>query len=339
LRFGDSPLKRMQVKKIAKQTAKIISVSRAFNASSKAGTKAGTKAGAKAKTAPGASAKGLAALKSATEAVSAVSAVKALAAEKADEKRMKKESNKVGEDPGALLLAASMRRAEMGKSDKNPLGAKAALGQTDGKGRSSLHLAIHHLKPSIVSLLIREKADPEAVDNDGNTILIEAVLAKNKEAVTELLGMKVKVDKTNNKKKTAMELCEDTAIRLILERFMVAGKLSGGDAPKAEVEEKKKGSKTLDKRKSIKPVWRVRVEQLPTNITGDILEEGLRELVSRMGAPNPLRVEVALDPITSKPKGFAHIDFLDAAAADIAVRGHSEMVCGNTIRMCKEAHK
>merc|ERR1711908_228204 len=78
-----------------------------------------------------------------------------------------------------------------------------------------------------------------------------------------------------------------------------------------------------------RPTFRVRIENLPTKSTADLLEEQIRVLFRRLGAANPLRVEVVMDIITSRPKGFGYADFSDAAAADLCVTGDGSDIGGS----------
>eukprot|EP00929_Paragymnodinium_shiwhaense_P058302 TRINITY_DN29186_c0_g1_i1.p1 TRINITY_DN29186_c0_g1~~TRINITY_DN29186_c0_g1_i1.p1 ORF type:complete len:906 (-),score=254.96 TRINITY_DN29186_c0_g1_i1:124-2841(-) len=251
---------------------------------------------------------------------------------------------KVGESPMALFHEAGKKRQSMGSQDlKNPLGAKAALKQADKDGLSSLHLAIRHRQLPIAQALLAERADPEAMDAAGNTILMEAVVAKMREIVQELLAIPVRVEAKNNDKQTALMLCQDTAIRLMLERFLVDGKIKASAAaakPKSSEEQSSKKtprpkSGTKKKVETIPSVWRVRFDGLPLNMTWDILEDHIKQFITKVGAPNLVNVEVVVDPITSKPRGFANVDFADAAAADICLRWHGSTIAGKNVQMLK----
>merc|ERR1712046_542807 len=71
----------------------------------------------------------------------------------------------------------------------------------------------------------------------------------------------------------------------------------------------------------VRPTFRVRMENLPTKSTCDLIEEQIRALLKKLGASNPIRLEVTVDPITSRPQGCGFADFQDAAAADLCTTG------------------
>eukprot|EP00928_Gymnodinium_smaydae_P009220 TRINITY_DN1340_c0_g1_i1.p1 TRINITY_DN1340_c0_g1~~TRINITY_DN1340_c0_g1_i1.p1 ORF type:complete len:870 (+),score=209.16 TRINITY_DN1340_c0_g1_i1:67-2676(+) len=314
----------------------------ATKGTAKSKAKAKGKAGGGASKAPGGSAHSASAERPSSAAMRAAAGV---AGKKAA--APKKESQKIGADPMALIVNTAKKREAIAKSAKNPLGAKAAMKQADNDGRMPLALAIRKKQEDVIEMLMREKADIEATDAKANTILMEAVMAKNRDLVDSLLEMKAKFDRSNADKKTAIDMCKDPRIMVLLQARRMATCLSDIEskaAPKKgkEVKGKESGkaspkvTKTPKKEKPQEPTWRVRLEALPTHLTGELLEDHLRALMRKMGAPPPSRVQVALDPITFRPRGHAYMDFLDAAAAELAVRGHGQELLGHVVTACQE---
>jgi len=255
---------------------------------------------------------------------------------KKKEAAFKKEQSKVGDNPSYLLDLATKKREALAKSDKNPLGPKAALKQADGHSKSSLALAVKYVQPEIQALLIKEKADVEAQDDKGITVLMEAVMTKQRDLVGNLLSMKCKADRKNKDGETATDLCKDAAIRMMLESFALELKLQSMEPKDGE---DSKPTKALKKKKKDddRPVWTVRCEQLPTNYLDDVLEEQVGALLKRCGAPTPVRIEVIVDPITGKPRGWAICEYYDAAACDVALRATGDSVFGQVIKVVRDS--
>merc|ERR1712217_887687 len=78
-------------------------------------------------------------------------------------------------------------------------------------------------------------------------------------------------------------------------------------------------------------IFRIRLEKLPTLNSADDLEDEIKRFMRRAGASNPVRVEVVLDPITGRPRGYAYVDYSDAVAADLAVGADGADMLGCTI--------
>mmetsp|Transcript_93155 Transcript_93155/g.272630 ORF Transcript_93155/g.272630 Transcript_93155/m.272630 type:complete len:815 (-) Transcript_93155:115-2559(-) len=243
-------------------------------------------------------------------------------------------AEKRGEDPKALLQQALDRRTEIvsaqGKKSSGSL-TKTLLRQVDCDHRQPLALSVVNSNMQIFHRLIEEGADISVSNLLGNTVLMEAVIAKQREAVTRLLELGVKADAINKEGKNAKDVCEDPIIRQMLDRYSIVSKLSDSATPVDEIGgDQRKPSK-------VQRIFRIRMEQLPTALTDELLEEGIRLFLKQRGAATVLRIDVALDPITSRPRGYAYLDFADAASADLAMRGDGMKMNGHVVRMVQEA--
>lgn len=234
---------------------------------------------------------------------------------------------KRGDDPKALLQLATDKRTEFA-SKKVTAAIKTLLRQVDCDNRMPLALSVVHSNMQIFHLLLQEGADITSSNVLGNNVLMEAVIAKQREAVARLLELGVKIDTVNKEGKNAKDLCEDTVIRQMLDRYAIVQKLPNSGAQPVEV-----AGDTQKRNKG--RIFRVRMEQLPTQLTDELLEEGIRLFLKQRGA-GVTRIEVALDPITSRPRGYAYLDFADAASADLAMRGDGLKMNGYVVRMVKE---
>jgi len=241
---------------------------------------------------------------------------------------------KRGDDPQALITAATQMRAEILSRKVNPMG-KVLMRQADVDLRTPLALSVHFRQMPIFHRLLEDKADMEASNTQGNSVLMEAIAMKQREAVARLLELKAKTDKVNKEGKGVYDLCEDPQIKQMLDRHEIQGKLpepseEAAEEPAQEGERQRRYSK-------VQRFFRLRMEKLPTQLTGELLEQSIRSFLKKQGAPNALKVDVVLDAITSRPRGYAYVDFADAAAADLAMRGDGQQLNGQVVRMLKES--
>lgn len=242
---------------------------------------------------------------------------------------------KVGSDPLALSESA-MRRWEKLGALTNPLGAKAAAKQVDRDGKTGLHFAVERKDVAMCILLVKGNADTNMTDKDRKTPLMYAVMIGSaaKHVVFPILEGKANVQARDDKKKTALDMCTDPVIKTMLERYMIFGTL--GPGPETLKEPPDPGGRTPSRApsKAARPersCWRVKLGNLPRNLTTDLLEEAVSSLLRKLCVPAPVRIQIVADPITSRPKGWAFVDFYDAAAAELCVRGHGQAIRGETI--------
>ncbi|CAE8624611.1 unnamed protein product, partial [Polarella glacialis] len=239
-----------------------------------------------------------------------------------------------GADPFGLVLTATDRRtallAEQEKGVESV--AKVVLLQLDSYQRSPLLLAVRAKNSVIAMALLEARADPEAPDVNGDSVLHVAIATGQREIVETLMELRVNVDKVNKDGKTPLDLCQDVLLKNMLDRQKVASILKkSGTSDVAS----SNGGKAAGK--PVKPKHRIRLEGLPREMTEDMLYEQLRLLIKRTGAPKPVHVSVALDPITSRRKGYAYADFMDGAAAELAsVKGDGQKIGERKVRVFLE---
>jgi len=247
-----------------------------------------------------------------------------------------------GSHPNALMDAAVARRGQQPwKNVANP--AKIAVKQLDGDGSSPLALAVRYKRTVTGALLLHNKADPNAADDVGTTVLMEAVMTRQTEIVERLVALGAKVEKKNKYKQDAIDVCEDAVIRQYLNRKIALDRLAESqstekpglireeneDEEEEDVEPPEPGPESLG--------FAVRVENLPTKkMTQAMLEKQVRGVMKRCGAPNPPLLKVEIHAITGLPLGHAYAYFLDAVSQDLAMRGHGDEVMGHPVRIIKE---
>lgn len=168
-----------------------------------------------------------------------------------------------------------------------------------------------------------------------------------KTIVHPILEAKARVDRQNKEKRTALDLSKNVVIKQLLEMYLITNNLPKGQLaevpstlslpaiPSAQTKHNTDKSESEHKVRLV-TLWRVRMENLSRMITGDLLEDHLRGLIRKISCPDPTRVEVPVDPITSRPRGWAYVDFVDAKAAELAVRGHGEMLLGLIVQAFRE---
>jgi len=203
-----------------------------------------------------------------------------------------------------------------------------------------LTLAVQFSQQMIFSKLLELKSNHESTDVENNTVLMHSVRSKQQEPVRNLLDVQVRLEPVNNEGLTAMDMCDDPSIRKMLDRYLVQAKLPNSTGEKTDntpEEQAAKAQESSNAPTKSRKVYRARVENLPTQLTGGLLEEAICTLLQKRGAANPARLEVALDPISSRPRGYAYVDFHDATSTAIMASCDGELIKGQAIRVFKEA--
>lgn len=240
-----------------------------------------------------------------------------------------------GDSPTALLDEAIRLRGEQPwKAVAAP--AKVVLKQVDGSGNTALGLAVHFNMTAIATTVLQAKADPNASDDRGITVLMQAVLARQREVVEIMLDLGAKTDKQNKDGQTAIDLCEDDVILHMLHRKMALSKVPASDPTLVEAAQYREKAAAQAK---MLTGFCVRFEGLPVELGAEELEQQIRALMRRCGAPNPKTIRVELDPITAQPRGHAYAEFLDAVAQDLSARGDGQEVEGYAVRIFKEPRR
>lgn len=243
-----------------------------------------------------------------------------------------------GDSPNALMnTAVQARAAQPWKNVSNP--TKVAIRQFDGEGSSPLALAVRFKRTVTGAMLLQAKADPNAADDTGTTVLMEAVMTRQAEIVERLVGLGAKVGKRNSLGKNAIDVCDHEDIRQLLNRKLALDKIPPTPEPEFreadEEEEDEDAERQVDTRPEVLG-FGVRLEGLLKTADTETLEKQIRGVMKRCGAPNPPVLKVELDPIKGLPRGHAYAYFLDAAAQDLAMRGHGEEILGQPLRIYKE---
>lgn len=240
-----------------------------------------------------------------------------------------------GASPDALLGEAIRLRAQQPWKD---VGAptRVVVKQVDSLGNTPLLLAVQSKRTSIAMQLLAAMSDVNAADELGNTVLIHAALARQREVVEILLDkMGAQIAKKNKAGQTVMDLCEDPDILFFLQRRICLGKVPNTDQT-AIVAGRERDEADYAKEKALLKGFCVRLEGLPCEFVKIDLENKVKVFLRNTGAPNLKKVKIAVDPITGRPLGLAYAEFEDAIAQDIAVHGDGKLLEGYPVRVIKE---
>eukprot|EP00439_Symbiodinium_sp_Y106_P056443 s1321_g7.t3 len=220
---------------------------------------------------------------------------------------------KRGEHPCALLETATDIRSKLVKSNF-PSITRKVLKQTDCEQRSALALAVLNRSSNIIQILIGAKADLETVDAQNNGILHYAAMNRDREVVALLMELNARIDRENTDGMKPSDLCEDADILHMIARKLVSKKLASLPPAPPTTHPALDGGNLLEEsaRKH-----RIRFEGLQVSLSQENITEQLKLFIKQRGAPKANRIEVALDPITARPKGHAYADFSDMSSADL----------------------
>merc|ERR1711972_1152027 len=213
--------------------------------------------------------------------------------------------------------------------------ADSLLKEVDKDGRSALHFAARSKQIEIIQALLEAKADVRMADRTGNTVLHESARANHEQAVRALLDMNLDIDARNDQGKRPHDLAQDLIIKSMLQGAAVS-RILPQDGTSTSPPRTPDGKRVRSNKQ--RPIFRVRLEHLPLHIPCDIIENHIRALLQRLGGKSPLRVEVAMDPCTSKPLGYARVSFADAAEVDLVVRGDGAVLEGSAVHILREIH-
>ena len=211
--------------------------------------------------------------------------------------------------------------------------ARKVLKQTDCDARSALGLAVLNRSSNIIQILIDAKADLETTDSQNNGILHYAAMNRDREVVALLMELNVCIDRENMEGMKPSDLCEDADILYMIARKLVSKKLAS--MPGHPNPGQPTPPKTHPALESGDPVrkHRIRFEGLQVSLSQENITEQLKLFIKQRGAPKASRIEVALDPITARPKGHAYADFADVSSAELVLQGDGKPMNGQPIRV------
>ena len=211
--------------------------------------------------------------------------------------------------------------------------ARKVLKQVDCESRSALALAVLNRSSNIIQILIDAKADLETVDAQNNGILHYAALNRDREVVALLMELNVRIDRENADGMKPSDLCEDADILHMIARKLVSKKLAALPSPPAG-QPAPPTHPALETTDSIEDHrHRIRFEGLQNTLSQENITEQLKLFIKQRGAPKANRIEVALDPITSRPKGHAYADFADVTSAELVLQGDGKPMNGHPVRV------
>ena len=214
--------------------------------------------------------------------------------------------------------------------------AKKVLRQVDCDERSALALAVLKRSSNITQILIDAKADLETVDAQNNGILHYAARNRDREVVAALMELNVRIDRENADGCKPSDLCEDADILHMIARKLVSKKLAAlpGQPQPDQPPPPPPTHPALDTGDPVEERrHRIRFEGLQNTLSQENITEQLKLFIKQRGAPKANRIEVALDPITSRPKGHAYADFADVSSAELVLQGDGKPINGQPIRV------
>eukprot|EP00927_Polykrikos_kofoidii_P054741 TRINITY_DN49117_c0_g1_i1.p1 TRINITY_DN49117_c0_g1~~TRINITY_DN49117_c0_g1_i1.p1 ORF type:complete len:981 (-),score=136.01 TRINITY_DN49117_c0_g1_i1:33-2975(-) len=246
-------------------------------------------------------------------------------------------------DPFDLMKRAANRHLTIPIDQEPAVAWGPALNGNDRKGRPPLLLATEARMLSTVSWLLDKKAAVNASDPDGNTALMIAARNGDLTSVETLLLAGAEMDLRNGEGKKAIDCAEDarvrSALRSVSDRCATDKILRRTSRSQPPGRGDKAGSGKSAKPASScspSPSHRVRVERLPVELSVEALESHIKKMLKKAGS-EALRVEVATDPITERPRGFAYVEYADAATAEsVALSGQKYGPLGD-VRLVREA--
>jgi len=190
----------------------------------------------------------------------------------------------------------------------------------------------------LVLRLLTLGAPVDAPDLQGDTALICSARRSDKAAVDALLAAKANVEVTNKDGKSALEVAKGAKVWALLQdhidRKAVESKLARScSLPSLKPSPAKHSGSMAGASSPVRRLsktsaadaagasngFRVRVDGLPTRFPAEQLEAHVSKIVRRRRVDCPSFVDVAVDPITLKPKGHCFLGFDSKEKAAAAV--------------------
>jgi len=209
--------------------------------------------------------------------------------------------------------------------------ASKLLAEKDEEGHEPLALAVLHRQPDIIPLLLQLGADVDAADSRSNTALMLAAARGEGFAVDHLLGHGANTSCRDAVGRCAADLARTPAIRESLRRQAVVARLPRGTSVGA-----RQSHAEIPSPDTCAGQFRLRLEGLPQRKASQVVENHIIAFMARLGVGNPLRLKVALDPITERTRGYAHVVFVDEESMNEVIRHNGDPLCGGTVRIVRE---
>merc|ERR1719215_393748 len=205
------------------------------------------------------------------------------------------------------------------------------LSELDASGKGCIHLAAAGGHVQILQMLLSCKAAVDELDANGNTALMLASQHGRAPAAETLLEARANYTLRNQMNVMAVDLAATPSVREVLRRHITS---------KTCILRKNSTCAPLDSYPvmAVRAAHRIRLEGLPVMLSADALEGHVREFLKALNVSDPLRMEVAVNPITLLPIGHATIDYPEkgAAAVDLLLRSSGFMLAGRAVHVVRE---
>eukprot|EP00930_Biecheleria_cincta_P017088 TRINITY_DN13685_c0_g1_i1.p1 TRINITY_DN13685_c0_g1~~TRINITY_DN13685_c0_g1_i1.p1 ORF type:complete len:969 (+),score=168.39 TRINITY_DN13685_c0_g1_i1:84-2990(+) len=214
---------------------------------------------------------------------------------------------------------------------KTQLRSSDAFAEADFDGRGPMAAAAEAGHALAVAALLERRADPDAVDTQGNTPLMLAAgqcRLKALPVIEQLLAAQANGEIQNESGLQATDFAKSQEVRdfltshihrLQVNRVVQNTKSSMSGKRSSAKRDKEKGG--IVETPAPTPGWcpksgRVRLDSLPQNVSPHLLEDGIRILLKSSGVPKPKHIEVLVNPITQMTTGHAYVDYGDDQLAE-----------------------
>lgn len=246
----------------------------------------------------------------------------------------------------AGLLAKASKLSCIMAEGEGPTVAIAATGamlEQDVGGRAALALAVLFERTEAFDFLLALKAKVDQTDLDGNTPLMLAARAGKLPSVERLIAAGAAVGVRNTSGKTPLDIADGhPEVQQLLKQRMVMLNAARALRGSASVPGRLGAQLTGDCLARPSPKiggFRIRFDGSPVMLPADLVEEQIRLFLQRYEAWEPMRVEVPVHPITSRPRGFAFAEFQDIRTAQAALRGDRQQLHRGIVRVTMEPTK
>eukprot|EP00933_Yihiella_yeosuensis_P036213 TRINITY_DN29953_c4_g1_i1.p1 TRINITY_DN29953_c4_g1~~TRINITY_DN29953_c4_g1_i1.p1 ORF type:complete len:398 (+),score=107.90 TRINITY_DN29953_c4_g1_i1:26-1195(+) len=235
-----------------------------------------------------------------------------------------------------LVKAGTLRKEKMSNGPiQGP--SPGIMGDLNKEGLGAVHMAAKNGKHKALAALIELKAELNKVNASRQTPLMLAAAANDLEATERLVEADADTSCKDINDKSANDFATVPRIKRIIERAMVQRR-TGGATPSASSSFRRiPGPDEIEEGSDDEPaVFRIRVEELPLRMAREDLQKKIYQIITKKLGARPIHLEVAVDPIYERVKGYAYMDFIDARSANAAMKLDGLDVLGSKVKTYRD---